>query len=176
VIVALVGLCGSGKSEAAKYFEGKNYKRIYFGSLTMEELERRGLSINEKNERAVREELRKTHGMAAYAILSLPKIEDAIKNGFNVFIDGLYSWSEYKILKDKYPDMAVIAIYTNPPLRLKRLSMRKVRPLTKEEASSRDTSEIENLEKGGPIAKADYTILNNGTIDELLLNMNRVLS
>ena len=34
------------------------------------------------------------------------------------------------------------------------------RPFTIKEAKARDYAEIENLEKGGPIAMADYTILN----------------
>lgn len=176
MIVALVGLCGAGKSEASKYFENKNYEKIYFGGLTMEELKKRGMDINETNERKVREELRAEHGMGAYAVLSLPKIKSAIDNGKNVLIDGLYSWSEYKILKEKYPEMIVIAVYTNPELRFSRLSKRGVRPLTKDEAMSRDKAEIENLEKAGPIAKADYTVINNGTIKELLENMEEILS
>jgi dephospho-CoA kinase len=39
----------------------------------------------------------------------------------------------------------------------------------------RDRSEIENLEKGGPIAAADYYVLNNGTIDELKGEVDKVL-
>ena len=50
---------------------------------------------------------------------------------------------------------------TNSGVRKQRLSSREVRPLTPEQVDSRDKAEIENLEKGGPIAKADYFILNN---------------
>mgnify|MGYP001554843273 CR=1 FL=1 len=176
MIVALVGLCGSGKSEASKYFLDDNYEKVYFGGITIEEVKRRGLEVNEANERTVREELRDKHGMAAYAVLSLPKIEKAISEGKNVLIDGLYSWSEYKILKDKFTELKVVSIYTNPELRYHRLSIREVRPLTKEQAMSRDIAEIENLEKAGPIAKADFTIINNGTIEELLDKIKRLFA
>jgi dephospho-CoA kinase len=44
---------------------------------------------------------------------------------------------------------------------------REIRPLTLSEAISRDISEIENIEKGGPIAFADYMVINDGTIKEL---------
>ncbi len=168
MIVALVGLCGAGKSEASKYFEDKNFANVYFGGITMEELEKRGLEINEQNERKVREGLREEYGMAAYAVLSLPKIKNALENKKNVLIDGLYSWSEYKVLKKEFPDIKVISIYTLPELRYKRLAIRPKRSLSKEQAVSRDYSEIENLEKGGPISIADVTVLNNGTIDELI--------
>lgn len=174
MIVALVGLCGAGKSEASRYFEDKNYENIYFGGLTMEELKKRGLEVNESNEKKVREELRQEHGMAAYAVLSLPKIKNALKNGKNVLIDGLYSWSEYKVLKKEYPEIKVVAIYTYPALRYERLAKRINRPLSEAHARSRDFSEIENLEKGGPIAMADFTVINNGTINDLLESVGRI--
>jgi dephospho-CoA kinase len=40
------------------------------------------------------------------------------------------------------------------------------RPATEEQAKKRDYAEIENLEKGGPIAMADYTIINVGNLQE----------
>ena len=39
--------------------------------------------------------------------------------------------------------------------------------LTPKQANERDHAEIENLEKGGPIAMADYTIVNEFTLDQL---------
>jgi dephospho-CoA kinase len=167
-IVALVGMCGSGKSVVNDYFTKRGYASIYFGGITMEELQKRNLEINPANEKLVREDLRKTHGPAAYAILSLPKIETALKNG-NVIIDGLYSWSEYKILKERFEDsLKIIAVYSAPALRYERLSHRPVRPISLEDGKKRDYAEIENIEKGGPIAMADITLINDGTIDHLL--------
>ena len=173
-IVALVGLCGAGKSEAAHYFLNNGYERVYFGGLTMEELKKRGLPVNEANERKIREELRASYGMGAYAVLSLPKIEALLQQSKDVLIDGLYSWSEYKILKQKFPSLILVAIYTAPEIRYSRLEQRKERPLTREEAMSRDVAEIENLEKAGPIAKADYTVINNGSINDLLTRIQEI--
>ena len=42
-----------------------------------------------------------------------------------------------------------------------------MRPLSKEQAKARDYAEIENIEKGGPIAMADIMIINESTQDEL---------
>ena len=47
-----------------------------------------------------------------------------------------------------------------------RLSKRKIRPFTKEEAIKRDISEIENIAKAGPIAYADYSVINNDDIEK----------
>jgi dephospho-CoA kinase len=41
--------------------------------------------------------------------------------------------------------------------------VREERPLTREESAARDKAEIENLNKGGPIAMADYTLTNEST-------------
>ncbi len=83
-------------------------------------------------------------------------------------LDGLYSWSEYKILKELLgKDLIVLAVVTNNQIRKDRLKNRTVRPLTSEQVDSRDIAEIENSEKGGPIAKADYYVTNNGTEQEL---------
>lgn len=176
-IIATVGMAGSGKSVAGEHLEALGFAKVYFGGLTIEEAKRRGLEVNEKNERAVREELRRTHGMGAFAILSLPTIEVLLCQGKRVLIDGLYSFSEYRILTEKYgSDLLVIAIFTPRELRYERLAHREARPLTRAEAISRDHAEIENIEKGGPIALADYTIVNDGSKGKMIQQLNQILS
>ncbi len=166
-IVAVVGMCGSGKSVLTAFFEEKGWKKVYFGGVTMKELEKRGLPRNEQNERAVREELRSTYGKAAFAILLLDEIEELSKSN-NVVLDGLYSWQEYKVLKERFGEnLTVLCIAPDSQVRYTRLAGRAIRPLTKEEAISRDVSEIENIEKGGPIAIADHYITNNEGVEEL---------
>ena len=98
-VVAIVGMAGSGKSEVARAFERNGFTRVRFGDITDEEIQKHGLPLNEDNERYIRETLRKEHGMAAYAELNLPRIDTALKTS-NVVVDGLYSWEEYKFLKD----------------------------------------------------------------------------
>ncbi|MGV2436285.1 MAG UNVERIFIED_CONTAM: hypothetical protein LVT10_16525 [Anaerolineae bacterium] len=58
--------------------------------------------------------------------------------------------------------MVVLCVTCDRALRYARLTERSERPLTVEEAIERDFREIDHLEKGGPIAIADYTLLNNG--------------
>ena len=175
-IIALVGMCGTGKSVVCDLFCEKGFNKIYFGQVTMDELKARGLQKNEQNERMVREELRRVHGPAAFAKLLLPSIEKAQDEG-DTILDGLYSWSEYKCLKEHFGDRLIVAaVITNRPIRYERLTTRKIRPLTNEEALSRDLAEIEKLEKGGPIAMADYFILNNGDVESLCAQVDEFLS
>ena len=174
-IVALVGMCGCGKSVVCDMFVKKGWNRIYFGGVTMDELAKRGLEKNEMNERAIREELRREHGPAAFAKILLPSIEKAAQEG-DAILDGLYSWSEYKCLKEYFGDkIQIIAIVADRAIRYSRLTTRVVRPLTNAEAESRDFAEIEKLEKGGPISIADYFVFNNGSVDELTQQVESIM-
>jgi dephospho-CoA kinase len=174
-VIAVIGMCGSGKSEAVKYFESNGYRNVYFGEVVINELKARGLEINEKNERYVREDLRKVFGMGVAAIKSIGKIKEFLDSS-NVVVESLYSWEEYKILNKEFGDsFKLLNIFTTKSVRYSRLSERPFRPLTNEEACSRDYSEIEKLDKGGPIAFADFTVHNDSSIDDLNLNLKKFL-
>jgi dephospho-CoA kinase len=175
-VVAVVGMTGSGKSEVAALFRERGFVTIRFGDITDAEVKKRGLPLTEANERAVREELRNQHGMAAYARLNLPRIDAALEKG-DVVVDGLYSWEEYVLLKERYvDDFIVVAVWASPRTRYARLAARAIRPLTTKEAASRDSAEIEKLNKGGPIALADHTIINEGTVDAMKEQVERIIS
>lgn len=161
-IIAIIGLPGSGKTEVINHLTAKfNWPKVYFGDATFNEMQKRGLAVNEKNERLVREELRKKFGMAAYAVKSLPAIKKYLKTSDIVLIESMYSWEEYLKLKNQFKDnLIVITIYAPPKLRYQRLEKRfNERPLTQKKAKSRDYAQIENLHQAGPIAMANYTIL-----------------
>jgi len=50
----------------------------------------------------------------------------------------------------------------------------KIRPLSSQEVDSRDKSEIENLHKAGPIAIADFTINNEGNLNDLKNTIDKI--
>ena len=175
-VVSIVGMAGSGKSEVARLFQENGFSTVRFGDVTDGEVKKRGLELNEANERHIRENLRKEYGMAAYARLNLPRIDAAWKRS-NVVIDGLYSWEEYLYLKDHYrADFMVVAVWASPGTRYSRLTSRPNRKLTLAEAASRDRAEIENINKGGPIAMADFTIINESSLASLKKEVERIIS
>ncbi len=45
----------------------------------------------------------------------------------------------------------------------------------KEEFLDRDTSEIEEIEKGGPIAIANHTVINHGDLKALYREIDRIM-
>ncbi len=175
-VVSIVGMTGAGKSEVSRIFEQKGFTKIRFGDLTDEEMKKRDLKPSEGNERLVRELLRKEHGMAAYAKLNQSRIEQALKNS-NVVIDGLYSWEEYTYLKQLYGEnLYLVAVWSSPKTRYGRLVGRSSRRLTLPEAMSRDRAEIENTQKGGPIAMADFTIVNESSLEDLKKEAERIIA
>ncbi len=176
MIIALVGMCGSGKSEASDYLRKQGVEGVYFGELTMEKICEAGQIINPENERKIREEIRREHGMGGYATLAMPKINKILEKGNSFYIDGLYSTEEYEILDKKFPEKVfLIEIYTDKDIRYRRLGKRPHRPLTPEQCRARDWAEVKNLNKGGPIALSDYKINNNGEMQELHRNLDKVL-
>lgn len=159
-LIAIVGMTGAGKSIAADFFRKKGLPVLRFGDQTDIGLKELGLELNEKNERWYREKIRKELGMAAMAIKMEPRIQEVEAHHGLVVLDGLYSWEEYKYLKDRHSELRLLCIYAPPRIRYARLHKRPIRPLTHQEAEERDISEIEHLNKGGPIALADYVIIN----------------
>jgi len=175
-IIAIVGLPGSGKSETIKFLVEKfGWPKVYFGDVTFDEMKRRGLEINEKNERLVREELRAQFGQLIYAQRVIEKTKSLLGNE-NVLVESLYSWPEYLEFKKEFgQNFITIAVYAPPKVRYARLGMRPVRPLSGQECQSRDYAQIENLSQAGPIAMADHTVDNNGTIENLWLQIEEII-
>lgn len=173
-LIAIVGMCGVGKSIASDYLENIGYQKVYFGGVTMEKLKDASLEVTPENEKMMREGLRKELGMGAYAIILLPRIKEYMEKG-NTVLDGVYSWDEVKILKEELDNLKIICVTADKQLRYERLSRREIRPFNNDEAKKRDISEIENIAKGGPIAYADYYINNNGTIEDYMNRLNEIL-
>ena len=177
IILAIVGLVGAGKTEVTEYVMKKTgWPKVYFGDATFDEMKKNGLEINEANERKTREEIRKNLGMGAYAILNVPKIKELFKNS-SVVVESLYSWEEYLEMKKEFGDaFKVLAVLSSPETRIARMGSRPVRPLSREDMISRDYSQIENLHQAGPIARADFAIINEGTKEDLQKEIDKIIA
>lgn len=175
-VIAFVGMTGSGKTEAGKTAAELGLPVLRFGQAVLDEALRRG-GVGEEFERGVRNELRKKYGMGALAVINLEKIEQLVKDR-DVVISDLYSWDEYKVLRARFgPDRVVlVAICASPAVRYARLKNRHFDPAkdkqalyrsyNREDAEARDFAEIEESDKGGPIAMADHYIVNDGGLED----------
>jgi len=168
-IVAFVGLAGSGKSTAVEYFTGKGYPKVYFGGVIYQAMQDAGIERTAAIEQKFREDIREKNGKDFVANKIIEQIKHLAASGqHRIIADGLYTWTEFLVLKKAFPgELSLVAIVTPRQLRYRRLAERAERPYTATESHERDISEIENLEKGGPIAIADHYVINDGTVEEL---------
>lgn len=174
-IIAIVGMCGVGKSVVCDYLTSIGFHKIYFGGITYKLMAEEGIERTPDSERIFREKLREIHGKECYAKLIFPEILE--NQDKDIVLDGLYSWYEHKYLKEKLgSSLTMIAVVCDKDLRYDRISKRPERPFDNVKAMERDISEIENLYKGGPISYADYYILNNGTVKDVHIRIDEILN
>lgn len=176
-ILAFVGLAGSGKSTAAAYLKEKGYPSVYFGGVVLKALKDAGLEITPENEKKMRLELREKYGKDVIVNRIVEQIQHLIEAGQKrIIADGLYTWTEYKILKKHFPkELKLVALVPPKSLRHKRIASRPNRGMTLAEVNDRDHNEIELLEKGGPIAIADYFLTNQSGMLRFRMKIDRVL-
>ncbi|MBQ6486497.1 AAA family ATPase [Candidatus Saccharibacteria bacterium] len=176
-ILAVVGMSGSGKSVVVDHLTSLGFPKVYFGGMILKEMENRGIGITPENEKKFREMIRETEGKDWVVLQVVKEVKNLISAGQKrIVLDGLYTWTEYKILKKEFPGkITVLSVVVDKNLRHGRVGKRAERPLNTEEIQERDRSEIENLEKGGPIAIADYYVLNNSTVEDLNNGVDEVL-
>ena len=178
-IIAFVGMSGSGKSVAVDFLTDKGIPKVYFGGMIYKEMEKRGIerTPDGESEKKFREMIRETEGkdwVVKQVIDEVYNLADAGQK--RIVLDGVYSWTEMKTLKHEFPGaITFVAIVVPKRLRYKRVALRPDRPFNEEEIKERDRSEIENLEKGGPIAAADYYVLNDGTVDDMKKKLAEIL-
>lgn len=178
-ILAVVGMSGSGKSVVVDHLTAKGYPKVYFGGMIYKEMEKRGIERTEdgESEKKFREQIREQEGKDWVVNQVIAEVKDLISAGQKrIILDGVYSWTEYCALKHAFPtNLTFLAIVVDKQLRYDRVAKRPGRAFDGTAIRERDRSEIENLEKGGPIAAADYYILNNGSIEQAQHDIDKVL-
>lgn len=177
-IIAFVGLTGSGKSAAVEYLTDKGYPKVYFGGVIYRAMEKAGIPQGEENEKTFRLEIREKEGQDYVVREIVKQIHELINAGQkHIIADGLYTWDEYKIMKQEFHRaLTFVAVITPKHLRYHRLLTRSERPQTEAISIERDHNEIETMQKGGPIAMADYFVMNNGDLEKLHRELDAITS
>lgn len=177
-ILAILGMSGSGKSSVVDYLTERGVPKVHFGNMLYKEMEKRGIEITPETQGEFREMIRNTEGDDWVGRQAVAETKDLISAGQKrIVLDGLYSWAEYKLFKHEFPGLLTsIAIVIPKHLRYERVAHRPDRPFNAAEIRDRDLSEIERLQKGGPIAMADYYILNDGSLEDLHSHLKSILT
>lgn len=172
-IITLVGLPGAGKSEAARFFKTKNIPVVAFSNVS-EILKRKNLPNTNETHRQIRNQLRKTYGMKAFAFLNQEKIQKSLEKSDLIVIENLRSFEEYEFLQQRFADAVVliVCIFAAKKTRYRRIQNRKERKHVG--GIERDLSELQETNIGPTIAFADFIIENNGSVDSFRNKVSEV--
>jgi dephospho-CoA kinase len=169
VVIGVVGLPGSGKTEVAKVAAGLDIPCVRMGDVVWEEVKRRGLEINETNVGVVANELRRNEGLAAIAKRCIPLIERNGRGKKAVFIDGIRGIAEVEEFRNAFRQrFHLLGMWANQNARYRRITARG----RQDDASGlrvfqeKDRREL-SWGLGDALALADHIVVNESTLAEL---------
>ncbi len=185
MILAVVGLQGSGKSTATGILREEGFHVIEIGDIWRELVKKAGIPMEDT--RATREftlKLRETHGKDIYARYVCNRIKKSMRN---VVVMGVRSTYEMDYLKKNLKGIKVIAIKSPLTLRFERMSSRgkPEDPKTMadfmwlERRNRRGFMSDKKEEKHGLtvlIKNADYVVRNTGTEAVFRANLDKALA
>lgn len=164
-VLGIVGMPGSGKSEAANIGRDYGFNIVVMGDVIRREVARRHLDPTPEAVGRIMLDLRQQHGPSIVAQLCLMHIAEA---GYDqIIIEGIRSMAEVTEFKTQFPQFRVLAIHASPSTRLKRILTRG----RSDDANNhqffieRDQREL-HVGIGSVIALADYVVINEGTLKE----------
>ena len=123
-VIGIVGLPGSGKSEAATVARELGLPVVTLGDIVREETDARGLDPASDHGQ-VAQDLREEEGKGAIAERALPRVRAAREDHDAVVIDGLRSGAEVERFEEAFGEaFTLLAIIAPDELRAKRLELR----------------------------------------------------
>lgn len=166
-VVGIVGLPGSGKSEAAVVAEELSVPVVVMGDVVREACRERGLDPATDHGQ-VAQTLRAENGPAAIAEASLPTIETALAETGTVVVDGIRSDVEVECFEAAFGDAFTLVSVEAPfETRAERLDLRGRDAGTDEGGeglADRDERERE-FGMGEAMDRAAVTVENTGSLD-----------
>jgi dephospho-CoA kinase len=167
-VIGIVGLPGSGKSEAAAVARDLGIPVVTMGDVVRQECRNRGLDPATHHGEMART-LREENGPDAIADRSLPHIESALEDSDTVVIDGIRSGDEVERFEEAFgEDFLLVTVEAPFEMRAERLDLRG-RDATADDGgeslAERDEREL-GFGMGEAIERADLTLENTGSLDE----------
>ena len=172
-VIGIVGMPGSGKSEAAAVAREAGVPVVTMGDVIRAECRDRGLDPAECHGQ-VATALREEHGPAAVAERSLPLIEAALEESATVLVDGIRSDVEVEAFQAAFgEDFLLVSIEAPFEVRAARLADRgRDKPAAEggEDLAERDEREL-GFGMGRAMDEADLVIEN---VDSLATFRERI--
>jgi dephospho-CoA kinase len=173
-LILITGMSGSGKTTLAGLFRARNYKVLTMGDVIRDLAKERGLEPTPTNLGGLAKEIREEGGMAAVAKRCVKKLY-TIPNE-KIVVDGIRSMKEVDVFADFF-DVDLVAVFASPKTRYRRLRDRQRTddPADRRAFRVRDEREL-GFSLGRAIALADHMVINEGSLDDLGREFERLLS
>jgi len=177
-VIGIVGLPGSGKSEAADVAREEGIPVVTMGDVIRQACRDRGLDpATQHGEMAKR--LREENGPGAIAEASLPHIEEGLEDSDTVVVDGIRSDVEVERFEAAFgEEFLLVAVHAPFEARAERLDLRG-RDASADEGgeSLADRDERETgFGMDDAMGMADVTVENTGTLAEFQGTVRRLLA
>ncbi len=164
-VIGIVGLPGSGKSEAAAVARELGIPVVTMGDVIRAACRDRGLDPAEHHGE-VAQALRQEGGPAAIAEASLPHIRSALSDADTVVVDGIRSDAEVDRFEEAFGDAFTLVRIEAPfEVRAARLETRGRDNTAVESLQERDDREL-GFGMGEAMENAHVVIENTGTLEE----------
>ena len=177
-IIGITGTLGAGKGTIVDYLvKEKAYLHFSVRAYLVREIEKLGLPVNRDSMTSVANELRAKNS-SAFIIEELYK--EAVKTEKNSIIESIRTPGEIDFLK-KQGNFILLAVDADPKIRFERIKLRASETDNidfdtfvaneKREMTSKDVNK-QNL--GKCIEMADIVLNNNGSISQLIDQLNQI--
>jgi dephospho-CoA kinase len=178
MIIGITGSFGAGKGAVVEYLiSRKGYKHYSASGFITEEIQRRGVPVDRDSMIAVGNSLRKERGPSYIVEQLFARAENV---GGHAVIEALRAVAEVEKLRTL--GAIIIGVDASPGVRYQR----SVERGSEKDAVSFDTWQAQEREESntedptkqnifGALALSDYTIMNNGTLEELHAQIDDVL-
>jgi len=166
----ITGMPAAGKNIAAQYAQEHIIPIFSTGDFVRAEIRKRGASGDPEMSAKISTEMRGKDGLGVTRLA----VAEALKTKSDVvFLEGIRSWPEVEWIRSQ-TDCTVIAVVAPRLARLERVEKRKREDDSAQHFDLRDQREIE-YGVAVCIALADAYVLNTGTIEGALDQLDRIV-
>ena len=177
--IGITGTDGAGKGVAVDYLlKHKGFTHYHGRALFIQEIERRGLENSRISTRLVANEIRKKYGNDAIVKLFLEQAKE--KGDTKIVIDSIRATAEAGTLKKN--GGVLLSIDADQRLRYERIVARgsgtdnvSFEEFVEQEELEMDDPDPHGMQKRAVIEMADYTIMNDGALEELHAKIDDIL-
>lgn len=177
MIIGLTGRNAAGKGEVAAYLTSRGFEYHSLSDEIRDEIRRRGLEITREVLIEVGNELRGRHGHGVLAERILQRLEP----DRHYVVDSIRNPSEVEVLRRR-KEFLLLAVQAEQAVRYERSSRRgregaatTLEEFAREEEKELDSSDPANQQLLATERLADFTIRNDGTIEDLHRALDTVL-